>query len=67
MIQFWFFYERMKTIQTIKSSTCFDVIPLNNADIFFTASKDNSVHLRLEFDLIYVLKRSEDIYPFFNI
>ena len=30
-------FKGMKTIQTIKPPTCFDVIPLNNADNIFTA------------------------------
>ena len=35
--KFVFCSKRIKTIQTKKSLGCFDVIPLNNVDSFFTA------------------------------
>ena len=35
--KFIFCSKRMKTIQAIKTPLCFEVIPCNNADNFFTA------------------------------
>ena len=35
--KFIFCSKRMKTIQTMKISLCFEVVPCDNADNFFTA------------------------------
>ena len=35
--KFIFCSKRMKTIQTMKISLCFEVVPCDNADHFFTA------------------------------